>query len=112
VRRDSGCGVCVICLRCGRGGGCTVTIIGTLRRVAGGIVSGGSIANCNRRSRSDRGIEDVLVVCLRDDGWLDLDETLGFELLKFEYLLVIVLGLGIVPFDLFITPMIRRAGVI
>ena len=58
----------------------------------------------------DRGIEGVLVVCLSGDGWFDLDET--FELLEFENLLVKVLVLGIVPFDLFITRMVRRAGVI
>jgi len=86
-----------------------------LRQVAGGIACGGSTAICNRRgrrlgSRNDRGIEGVLVVCLSGDGWFDLDET--FELLEFENLLVKVLVLGIVPFDLFITRIVLRAGVI
>lgn len=57
----------------------------------------------------DREIEDVLVVCLSGDGWFDLDET--FDLLEIESLLVKVVVLGIVPFDLFITRIIRRAGV-
>jgi hypothetical protein len=85
-----------------------------LRRVAGGIVSEGvlRVVTVAAIVAADRGIEDVLVICLRDDGWLDLDETLEFELLEFENLLVIVLVLGIVPFDLFITQIVRRAGVI
>jgi len=61
---------------------------------------------------NDWGIEDVLVVCLSDDGWLDLDETLKFESWEFEYLLLLLLVLGIVHFDLFITRIVRRAGVI
>jgi len=60
----------------------------------------------------DRGIEDDLVICLSDDGWLDLDETLEFRRLGLEYLLVLVLVMGMVPLDLFITRMVRRAGVI
>jgi len=56
----------------------------------------------------DRGIEDVLVVCLSGDGWFDLDET--FELLEFENLLLKVLVLGIVPFDLFITRIVDVQG--
>jgi len=51
----------------------------------------------------DRGIEDVLLFCLLDDGWIDVDEILRFEQLGLGCLLIL---------EFFITRILRCIGVI